>query len=65
MKSLPAGRIDWTAEWTRYFDGCLTDKAKVDFLMMLKERRDRQADVEAGKVLNTLTIRWITDRYAP
>lgn len=51
----------WIAQW----NAMLSEEAKINFLMMLKERRDLQKDDVARRALLNLASRWISEKYIP
>ena len=51
-------------DWIRAYDVQITDEAKVRFLLMLKEKRDRQSDTAAGNLLEELTAKWLKERFS-
>lgn len=54
-------RDAWLDHWTKL----TSDQVKVDFLLMLKERRDRQRDDVARDVFTVLAAAWATERFVP
>ena len=62
MKPMPSG-LDVMRDWERYYDERSDDRGKVDFLLMLKERRDRYQDSDAGKTFSKLVTRWMTEKF--
>lgn len=62
MNPLPNG-AEMMQEWERYYAGLKTDRAKLDFLLMLKQRRDQYADSEADKAVSLLATRWLAERF--
>lgn len=62
--TLPSGqKIDFKEEWLRYYSGLITDEAKVQFLLMLKERVFVNHDREAAEVLPGLAERWVKEQF--
>jgi len=55
-----ADRMD---EWLRYFDALATDEARAQFLVMLKEKRDRQGSAMHAKLLNDLGQKFLTEKF--
>lgn len=64
MKPPPTG-IDVTKDWERFYDTRDTDRAKVEFLLMLKGRRDRYRDSDASKMFSLLAARWVAEKFKP
>jgi hypothetical protein len=64
MRGLPVERskVDYEAEWERYYDNVTGVDAKLSLFKMLKERRDRQDDKTAGKALELLVAKWLTEK---
>lgn len=52
----------WMEYWADYYAGCTDERSRVNLLLMLKERRDKYFDPEAGAALQTLGARWIAER---
>jgi len=51
--------------WIEHWGTINSEPAKVNFLMMLKSRRDNYRDQEAGGVLNYLVELWLGEEYIP
>lgn len=64
MNPMPTG-VSVEKDWERFYDSRTSDRAKVEFLLMLKERRDRYQDSDAGKMFSKLSVRWMTERFLP
>ena len=64
MRGLPVerSRIDYQQEWRNYYAALEGDEAKWGLFVMLKRRRDRNADGDAGKVLAELIERWMREK---
>lgn len=56
-------RIDYEKQYRDHFAALMSEKQKVDFLLMLKERRDRNRDAIAGSILLELCGHWIADKF--
>jgi hypothetical protein len=54
-------RNAWVEHWARLQD----DQTKVNFLLMLKARRDSHDDKQARFTLNHLTQMWLNEKYVP
>jgi hypothetical protein len=51
----------WVARW----ENMVNEDSKINFLAMLKERRDLRGDDSAGRVLLELNQRWLSEKYIP
>lgn len=51
--------------WMQHWPKLGSEDAKVNFLVMLKRRRDQFEDKHAGEVFKTLAERWIEERLMP
>ena len=51
----------WVSQW----NAMASEEAKINFLVMLKERRDMQKDDTARRALLNLASRWISEKYIP
>ena len=60
---MPNQNQDFASEYRKYWSMLKTEKAKLDFLLMLKERRDRYQDSDAGKTFSKLVTRWMTEKF--
>lgn len=49
--------------WIDHWGKLKQEIVKTEYLMMLKERRDRQRDVVAGEVFKILATAWIDERF--
>ena len=65
MKPFPTvkSESEQMEEWKRYYDALATDEAKAQFLVMLKEKRDRQGSALHAKLLNDLGTRFLTEKF--
>jgi hypothetical protein len=50
-------------EYGDYYDSLCSDEGRANLLAFLKERRDRNGDVTAGKLLSDLAHRFLTEPY--
>ncbi len=62
---MPNQNQDFASEYRKYWSMLKTEKAKLDFLLMLKERRDRQGDQVSRALLPELTRLWVEEKFAP
>ena len=51
--------------WMQHWPKLGSEQAKVNFLVMLKTRRDQFEDAHAGECFKTLAARWIEERLMP
>lgn len=64
MKPPPTG-LEVAKDWERFYATRDTDRARVEFLLMLKERRDKYQDSEASKMFSLLAARWMAEKFKP
>ena len=55
--------VDKALEYRRYFDGLKSEELKMQFLLMLKCRRDLHRDATATVLLPELADRWISEKW--
>ena len=51
--------------WMQHWPKLGSEEAKVNFLVMLKTRRDQFEDAHAGECFKTLAAKWIEERLMP
>ena len=54
---------DMAGEYRAYYGSLTSEDTKMKFLLMLKERRDRQRDPIATVLLPEFAERWISERW--
>jgi hypothetical protein len=55
--------VDNAFEYRRYFDTLKSEESKMQFLLMLKSRRDLHRDATATVLLPELAERWISEKW--
>ena len=55
--------FDQAAAWLEHWTTLIEERSKVNFLVMLKGRRDNNNDYKAGQAFATLATQWIDERY--
>ena len=51
--------------WMQHWPKLGSEEAKVNFLVMLKRRRDQFDDAHAGECFKTLAGKWVEERLLP
>ena len=60
---MPGQGANVAEEYRRYYAFLNTEESKITLLKMLKERRDRRGDSEAGKLLVELGQKWLAEKW--
>lgn len=51
--------------WRNHWPTIESEQAKVNFLMMIKSRRDQFDDLHAAVALKELTAKWLEEKFVP